>query len=105
MKKDEGGPMSRIRLVLPVDVHRAVVVEDNPDAGLDKDYAPGVNDAFEEALIAGDHFYVYAVDESGAVVNSICGMAGYGGPHAAARAAMRDYFGIALRAHGRQNAH
>ncbi len=100
MKKDVRAMKTRIiaerpqtfRTALPFGNDQAVVVFDDNFLYSDPDYAPGVLKSLVKAWDKGDYFMCVLFDAKGEQVDSVCGMAGYGGPVKAARAAMQDYW-------------
>jgi hypothetical protein len=82
----------KVRLVVPVSSTRAVIVSDDPVLIDQEDYAPGVMRSLRKAWRDDDFFVVSVVDAKGEILDSVSGMAGYGGPLKAARAAISNYF-------------
>jgi hypothetical protein len=83
----------KLRGVFSISADLAVAVFDDSDLIEDDAYAPGVMKDLKRAWDKGDYFNVVAYNKSGEQTDSVSSMAGYGGPKAAAEAAVKAYFG------------
>jgi hypothetical protein len=82
-----------VRLVLPIEGKRALVVSDDPVLVIDPFYDPGAKQALRAAWRRGDYYYVELIGHDGKVIDAVHGMAGYGSPRKAAIAALNDFWG------------